>query len=87
MPLQPNATFTFTGFEVVDEGIRFIFVCLNPGPGQANDYAFLATDAELAAVTTQAQLQTLVTNKLNRMIRATGIASKLTPFIGQSITV
>ena len=83
MAVQANATFTFTAYEVGDGGIWLFFVCTNPGPGLANDYNIFLTDAELAAVTTQPQLATLIRTELERKIRATGIASKLDPFIGQ----
>lgn len=87
MPVQANATFTFTAYEVIDGGITLAFVCLNPGPGEANDYSVLVTDAELAAVTTMQQFVTLVTNKLQRKIRAAGIAAKLDPRIGSSLVI
>ena len=87
MPVQANATFTFTAYEVRDDGIRMDFVCLNPGPGQANDYSIVITDAELAAVSTVPQFTTLVTNKLQRKIRASGIAAKLDPRIGAALVI
>lgn len=87
MPVQANATFTFTAYEVTDAGIVMAFVCLNPGPGEANDYSVLVTDAELAAVTTAPQFTALVQTKLQRKVRGAGIASKLDARIGQSLTV
>lgn len=87
MPVQANATFTFTAYEVTDAGIRMDFVCPNPGAGEANDYAILVTDAELATVTTLPQFTTLVTSKLQRKIRATNIATKLDPRLGQSLII
>ena len=94
MPLQANAVMTFTVWEpwgkayiVEDGGIRMHFVCLAPGPGQVSDYFIFLTDTELAGVSNQPQLNTLVTTKLNRSLRATGIASKLDQFVGNSITV
>lgn len=80
-------TLTFTDYTVLDDGIQFHFASPDPGAGQPSDYYVQATDAELAAVTTQAQLRTLVTNKLQRKLRATGIATKLDPFIGQSLVI
>lgn len=87
MAINPNVVMTFAGYYVEDAGIRFHFVATNPGPGLESDYYVFCTDSELAAVSNQGQLQTLLTTKLNRSIRRTGIASKLDPFIGQSITV
>ena len=87
MPVQANAHFTFTSYEVTDGGIRMFFVCTDPGPGQPNDYDIFLTDAELAPITTAPQLNTLVTNKLNRKIRAVNIAPKLDPFIGQTLVI
>lgn len=95
MPVQPNATFRFDSpdghtpaYEVQDypiSGVLMHFVCPAPGPGQPTGYDIFLTDAELAAITTANQLRTLVETKLNRKIRATGIASKLDAFIGQSV--
>jgi len=87
MPLNVNAVLVFTSYVVIDAGIEMAFICSNPGPGEVSEYTILMTDAELATVTTQAQLRTLVTTKLNRRYRATGIASKLDQFILQSITI
>lgn len=78
---------TFTRYKVTDAGITMAFNANDPGPRADNEIVILLTDAELAGVTTQAQLRTLVMNKLNRKIRATGIATKLDPFIGQTLTV
>lgn len=87
MAVQANATFTFIDYEMRDDGVNMHFVCANPGPGQASDYYILLTDADVAGVTTQNQLKTLVTSKLQRKIRASGFASKLDPFVGQAVTV
>ena len=92
--LKTNATVTFAVFPewdaaylVEDGGIRLHFICVDPGPGQVSDYFILLTDTDLAAVVNQAQLRTLVETKLKRTLRATGIASKLDAFIGQSVTI
>lgn len=77
----------FAQYLVVHDGIEMEFRCPNPGPGQASEYVIKVTDTELAGVSTQAQLRTLLTTKLNRKIRATGIATKLDQFLNQSITV
>lgn len=94
MPLNINAVMTFAvypewdkAYLVEDGGIRLHFLCTNPGPGQNSDYFVFLTDTELAGASNQAQLRTLVENKLNRALRASGIASKLDQFVGQSITV
>lgn len=87
MTLKANATMTFKTYLVVDGGIQMNFVCLDPGPGETTDYSILLTDTELVAITTQPQLLTLVTAKLNRKLRAANIASKLDPLINQSIVV
>lgn len=93
MALRDNATLTFKGFTMEASefqpilGVRLHFECLDPGPEQPSDYYIILTIAELAAVTGQAQLRTLVMDKLNLQIRALGVASKLTPFIGQSLVV
>jgi hypothetical protein len=87
MAVAPNAVMVFTSYVVEDEGIRFHFVCANPGPGQPTDYYVHCTDAEIATVTTQSDLRILLTDKLNRSIRTAGLGPKLDSFIGQSITV
>ena len=87
MALKTNATLEFSSYTVLDTGIEMTFTCPNPGPGEYSHYVILLTDAELATVTTQVQLRTLVTSKLQRRYRATGIASKLDQFIGQTLTV
>ena len=87
MPVQANAHFTFTSYEIGDGGIWMFFVCNDPGPGQPNDYNIFVTDSELAAVTTVPQLNTLVTQKLQRKIRASNIAPKLDPLIGQTLVI
>ena len=79
--------FRFEDFEVRDDGIALHFVSPDPGPGRPSDYYVLLTDAELAGVNNQSQLRTLVTTKLQRKIQAQGIAAKLTPFVGQVITL
>ena len=80
-------TLTFTSYEVTDSGISLHFVSPDPGPAKPSDYYVSLTDAEIAGVSTQAQLRTLVTNKLNRKLRALGFTTKLDPFIGQSLTI
>lgn len=87
MALRPNAIMIFTDYAVVDTGITFHFVCPDPGPGLNSDYFVFLTDAELAGVSSQPQLRTLVQTKLDRKLRALGIATKLDAFIGQSLTV
>lgn len=69
------------------DGVYLTFTSPDPGPGEESDVVILLTDTDLAAVTTQVQLRDLIQNKLNRRVRAAGIASKLDPFIGQSLTV
>ena len=87
MALAANAVMTFQDYAVEDGGVRLHFVCSNQGAGERSDYYALLTDAEIAGVTTQAQLRTLVTNKLNRALRASGFTTRLDPFIGQTITI
>jgi len=85
--LQANAVMRFSGYQVLDDGIRLDFVCAAPGPGNETDYAVTVTNAELAAVATLADFFALVTTKLKRKYRAQNIASKLDNLIGQSVTV
>ena len=87
MPLRINATMRFEDYEVVDQGISLHFVCIDPGPGMNSDYYVLLTDADLTGVSTQAELASLVRTRLQRRYRATGIATKLDPFIGQNLVI
>lgn len=87
MPLKTGSTLTFLDFSMEDAGVRLHFQCVDPGPEQSNDYYIMITVSEMAAVTTQIQLRTLVQDRLNLQIRAQGVASKLTPFIGQTLVV
>ena len=80
--------FRFEEYEVLDGGITLHFVVPDPGAGRPNDYYVLVTDAELAGASNTAQLRTLVQTKLERKFRAAGgIAARLDPFLGQSLTV
>ena len=81
------ASLTFLSYEVEDTGIEMEFLNPTPGPGKATNYTIFVTDAELSGVSTPAQLRTLVVAKLQRKIQASGIASKLDTFIGQSVTI
>jgi len=87
MALTTNASMTFTRYDVTDAGIALWFTCDNPGGGMPSDYQVSLTDAELAGVSTVAQLKTLVTTKLSRRYRATGISTKLDALIGQSVVI
>lgn len=87
MPLAANAIMTFIGYTIEDTGVRMRFVCSNPGGGEPSDYECLLTDAEVSGSANTAALRTLVTNKLNRRYRATGLSAKLDPLIGQTMTI
>lgn len=87
MPLRSNAVMTFASYTVEDAGIRFHFICADPGPGMESDYYVFAADGELSAISTANQLRSLMLAKLNRAIRRNGFASKLDPLIGQTVTV
>lgn len=78
---------TFIDYAVTDNGVEMRFLADNPGAGNPSYYTILITDAEIAGISTAPQLRTLVTTKLNRKLRATGFATKLDPFIGQSVTI
>jgi hypothetical protein len=76
---------TFRAYEVRDSEIGMTF--LTPeGDGSAS-VVIVLTDAELSSVSTQGQLLTLVTTKLQRKVHKAGIASKLDQFVGQMITI
>lgn len=83
----PNAVMTFKSYDILDDGTRMNFECLNPGANMPTDYSIFFTNAELAAITNQSQLQTQVTSKLQTKYRGVGVSVKMDPFIGQSITI
>lgn len=88
MALAANAVMTFEGYDILETGgIIMKFVCANPGGGNPSDYTVYITDAELTGTSNTAALRTLVTTKLNRKYRATGLATKLDPLIGQTVTI
>lgn len=87
MALRANAVLTFNRYEVTDTGVRFHFVCADPGPGEQSDYPVFLTDAEMATITSLATFQSALLAKLKRHWRADGIASKLDSLIGRSITL
>jgi len=87
MPLQSNCTMTFNSYEINDEGIKFNFVCLNPGAGQPTDYCIIISDSELSTISNTLQFKTLVQNKLQRKYRALNICTKLDQYIGQSLVI
>lgn len=87
MALKAGATLTFTAYAVEDGGITLRFLCADPGGGEPSDYGIVLTDADLATVSTALQFRTLVQNRLQRKFRAAGIASRLDPLIGQSVTI
>jgi hypothetical protein len=87
MPLATNATMTFASYTVEDGGIRLRFVCSNPGGGEPSDYDVFVTDAEITATANLPALRTLVTDKLERRYRATTVAARLDPLIGQTIVI
>ena len=83
-------TLTFTDYTVIDDpvlAIRFHFVSPDPGPNQPTDYYVNLTQTELDGIATQLQLRNALQAKLERKLRANGIASKLDPLIGQSLVI
>ena len=87
MPLATNATMVFMDYQIRDDGIELHFVCYNPGPGEITDYYILITDAEITAISNATQFKALIVAKLQRKLRAANLASKLDPFIGQSVVI
>jgi hypothetical protein len=93
MGLKVNAEMIFQGYEILDGGINLHFLCLDPSDGQPTDagvptdYYVLITDTELSTISTAAQFKTLVITKLQRKLRATGIANKLDALVGQKVVI
>lgn len=81
------ADLTFLSYEITDLGTELEFLNPAPGAGKPTNYTILLTDTELSGVSTANQLRTLVTGKLQRKLQTANIASKLDPFIGQSVTI
>jgi len=78
--------FRFDSYSVTDDGILFVFSRVDAGR-EGTGYTCFVTDAELAAISTPAQLRTLIVGKLQRKLQASGIASKLDSFIGATVTI
>lgn len=87
MAVKPNATFRFTDYLVDDDGIHLHYVCLDPGGGESSDYYLLMTFAEAEGITNLASYNAWITARLQRNIRAAGIASKLDSLIGRAVTI
>ena len=87
MTLKTNATMVFMDYQVQDTGVQLHFVCPDPGGGEASDYYIFVTDSEIAGITNLSTAKTLITTKLGRRLRATGLATKLDLLIGQSMVV
>ena len=78
----------FAGYDVLEsDGVRLRFNIPDPDPGVADTLTIIVSDAQLAAVTTPAQLRTLVTALLNRKVRKSTTVTRLDPFKGMSVTI
>lgn len=88
-PPPASSSYRFTSYGIVDNppAIAFTFYGPIPPGNRAGYVTVTANDAELAAAGTQPAVVTLVTNKLQRKLRATSIATKLDALIGQSVTI
>jgi len=77
---------TFEGYNVLNDGVALEF---RPGENTTKDARFTVflSDAELTTIVTLAQLRAIVISKLQRKVQAAGIASKLDPLVGQSVTI
>ena len=78
---------TFTGYCVEDAGVRLNFVAGTRSGGEPSDYSIFATDAELASLTSAADFLTFVTARLNRKVKAVGIAARLDGLIGRKVVI
>lgn len=87
MAVKSNAVFRFTDYAVGDDGVRLHFVCADPGAGEASDYYVLLTFADVQGLTDLASFNTLVMTRLQRNVRAQGIASKLDALISRTVTI
>jgi len=79
-------TLFFESYTVQDSGIALRFEERFPD-GHSDYQSIFLTQPELDVVSTQAQLRSLVEQKLKRKLNALGIASKLNQFIGQAVTI
>jgi len=81
------ASFRFVAYRVKDSTIDMLFDWADAPPGTCTDIVVVLTDAELAAVSSQANLVALARTKLKRKMKAEGIANKLDAAIGQTIMI
>jgi hypothetical protein len=81
------ADFQFLRYEVEDSSVLLEFLNAAPGPGNPTNYTIRLTDTELASLTTSVLLRNAVQAKLRRKLQAEGVAAKLDPFIGQTVTI
>ena len=78
---------TFSGYCVEDSGVRLNFTAGPRQGGEKSDYSIFASDAELAALSSAADFLTFVTARLNRKVKAAGIASRLDGLIGRKVVI
>lgn len=88
MALAPNAVMQFVRYSAEESGIRFHFVCANPGGGEPSDYDVLIEEQALVQATTVPQITALVSAALIRKYRtSTKYAALLDPLIGGEIVI
>ncbi|TXH55724.1 MAG: hypothetical protein E6Q97_08170 [Desulfurellales bacterium] len=82
-----NRTLTFVKYEVGDNGISLTFHDPDPGPGARATHTVSLTDGELEAANTLSLLRAAIEAKLQRKLLAQGIADRLEPLLGASLTI
>lgn len=75
------AVLTFVAYGIVDDGVVLRFADADGA------YKIHVTNAELATITTQPALRTLVITKLQRKVLGVGIKAKLDPLLNQTVTI
>ncbi len=86
LPIKANTQFTLDRYAIEDTGVRFYFIAFDPGPGLESEYNVFIIDGDINN-TNANQMATLITTRLTRKIRATGLTTKIDPIIGQKWTV
>jgi len=89
MAIRSNAVLTLQRDYTYDDhnGITFHFVCLDPGPGEANDYYISLTSAEFDAAVSNVLFRNELQSRLERLLRGNDILAKIDAVRAVAFTV
>ena len=72
MALRGSATMQLIDYAVEDGGVRFHFLCPDPGAGENSDYYVFLTNLEISSSTSDNALKTKLSDALKRRYRNVG---------------